>query len=84
MRLNANSQATSGPVECYWMVHGNGPTNHRHGSPHAAIMEAKRLAEQHPGTVFRVLQVVDAYLVPAPGAQRLEVFGNEFGDDLPF
>ncbi|KNY20373.1 hypothetical protein [Methylobacterium sp. ARG-1] len=47
-------------MNLFWMVHGDGPANHRHGSRASAVTEAERLARANPGKVFVVLEAVEA------------------------
>ena len=72
----------------YWLVHGDGPTNHRHASHQAALSEAERLARQHPGTVFAVLQAVDAVRKVDIERVSLRLDGRgrniDPNDDIPF
>lgn len=46
----------------FWMVHGVGPSTHRHATESAAIAEAERLARTSPGIRFYVLHAT-AYAV---------------------
>lgn len=42
----------------FWMVKGNGPTSFKHSTKEAAIKEAERLANVHPGKEFYVLEAI--------------------------
>jgi hypothetical protein len=47
-------------MQKFWMIHGDGcpkPT-HRHATLEAALVEARRLAAQHPGRGFIVLEAI--------------------------
>ena len=59
----------------YWMVHriGSPSSNVQHKSLDSATEEAKRLAAQHPGSTFAVLETVTAWHAPQPFVQRIEV-----------
>ena len=59
----------------YWMVHvrGSGPTNKMHGTKKEAEQEASRLANSNPGKQVAVLEVVSAFQVQQPIAERLRV-----------
>ena len=83
-------------IELYWLVHGAGPTNHRHETKAAAIREAERLARENPGQAFVVLEAVEAIRL---GEFERLTFGEpfevspgpvpgsrarRFPDDIPF
>lgn len=64
----------------YWMVHGSRygrEPNYKHATREFAATEAQRLASLHPGEVFTVLEVVDAYWIPKPEPERLAVVDDE-------
>ena len=42
----------------FWMVKGNGPASFKHSTKEAAIKEAERLANVHPGKEFYVLEAI--------------------------
>ena len=83
-------------LEPYWLVHGAGPTNHRHGTKAGAIREAERLARENPGQAFVVLEAVEA--IRLVEFERLTFGGpsevspgpvpgsraRRFPDDIPF
>lgn len=48
----------------YYLVHGAGPTNYRHPTRAAALIEATRLAGLHPGTAFSVMKSTDRVIIP--------------------
>lgn len=78
-------------MNLFWMVHGDGPTNHRHASRASAVTEAERLARFNPGCVFVVLEAVEAVLKvdiervelrhPVTGTPRKAPAED---DDIPF
>lgn len=45
----------------FWMVKGAGPSNVIHRSRQEAEQEAQRLARQHPGMSFFVMEAVTMY-----------------------
>lgn len=55
-------------AERYWMVHSpiNRDAKVKHTSKSSAQVEARRLAAQHIGETFFVLEAVDAYAVEIP------------------
>jgi hypothetical protein len=59
----------------YWMVHvrGTGSTNATLGTKQEAEQEASRLANLNPGKQVAVLEVVSAFQVQQPTAERLRV-----------
>lgn len=59
MTINITDGTPSTPN--YWLVHGNGPADKKHGSFELAQAEALRLCDKHPGKVFAVLEVKSAY-----------------------
>lgn len=63
--------------ERYWLVHGNGPTNHRHDTEASAIAEAKRLARLCPGRTFFVLEAKKAFM-------KVDVQEMVLDDEIPF
>lgn len=54
----------------FWMVQASGkrsyPARKRHPSFQVAETEAKRLAQQHPGKPFFIMESVGAEYVPGP------------------
>lgn len=42
----------------FWMVKGAGPASAIHGTRHEAEREAQRLARNHPGVAFYVMQTI--------------------------
>jgi hypothetical protein len=46
-----------------WSPTGLRPPKYRHGSPESAVREAERLAHQHPGQEFVVLEPIAARCV---------------------
>lgn len=73
--------------DAYWLVHGTGPTNHRHASHEAAAAEAHRLADMNPGVRFTVLGSGVSFIRPI-GPVRRDPASNaptiEPDDDIPF
>ena len=65
----------------YWyvMCRAHGVPTVSHITRDSAISEAKRLAHQHPGAVFEVVEVHAHVELPAP-----EPTVTYFGDDIPF
>lgn len=72
-------------LQRYWMVHNassyTGSPNVKHPSKTQARKEAKRLAESNPGTVFAVLEAIDAFQKPTGGAIRIAVGEVATADD---
>lgn len=71
----------------YWLVHGSGPTNHRHAERGDAIIEARRLAAENPGRTFVVLEAVQAITHAPPPPPPIDVVHfdrNDDGIDIPF
>lgn len=67
--------------EQFWMVKGDGSPTMKHRSRSSAEAEARRLAQQNPGTQFFVLEAVSAW-------RRLDMervtFGSDPDDMIPF
>ena len=66
----------------FWMVYGDGcrAPSHKHKTSDSACDEARRLAMQHRGTRFFVLEAKHGYVMPPDGPTRID-FDN---DDMPF
>jgi len=78
------------PTKPFWMVYGVGqrePT-YRHVYYNSAAREAARLARNHPGTVFVVLEAITALvkndLIMRRYRAPLDVSDAGGSDDIPF
>ena len=65
----------------FWMVYGAGQRApaFQHQSQHAAVTEARRLAQQHPGIRFFVLAAVRGFVLQDPLTEIAMV-----DEDLPW
>ncbi len=74
----------------FWMVLGidQGVPRYRHFTMKSASEEANRLAGVHPGVMFVVLEVVDAYQAEQPKINKFDIApppsGRDCDDDIPF
>lgn len=75
------------PMPKFWMVYGHGqrePTR-RHTAFRLASDEAKRLAAQHPGITFTVLEAMQAFKAEKPRIVSIDVRESDDADDqIPF
>jgi hypothetical protein len=69
------------PEHTFWLVWNEQgyPPRFRHDTKHAALTEAERLARANPGSVFFVLEAIEARTVDDMRRIKLEV-----DDDIPF
>jgi hypothetical protein len=70
-------------MNIYWMghrPHGGGPVV-KHDTKASAVSEARRLAGQHPGEVFAVLEVVEAFIAPVKPVDALTLSYAEIVED---
>jgi hypothetical protein len=75
---NMNNQVDdmTNPNIVFWMVYGKNPPKHKHYTQKSAIIEAKRLSSENPGVIYYVLQSVDAYMMPVPEPQKVELYNS--------
>ncbi|MCJ2009789.1 hypothetical protein [Methylobacterium sp. J-092] len=78
--------STLSEMKPFWMVQGSGPARFRHDTKAAATTEAERLARQHPGSVFVVMEAIEA--VRKIDVQRVNLRDRQHDwsvdDDIPF
>jgi hypothetical protein len=70
-------------MNIYWMVHrpnGGGPVV-KHDTKAEAAAEARRLAGQHPGEVYTVLEVIEAFISPVKPVEALMLEYAEIMED---
>jgi hypothetical protein len=70
-------------MNIYWMVHrphGGGPVV-KHDTKAQAVAEARRLAGQHPGEVFAVLESIAAVIAPVKPVEELTLSYAEVMED---
>lgn len=67
----------------FWMVLGAGPPTCRHGTKAAAAREAERLASQHRGQRFYVLEALACVQTTDVAWQTLDDL-NGSGEEIPF
>ena len=78
------------PARPFWMVYGIGQREpaYRHEDYDSAAREASRLARNHPGTAFVVLEAITAVIKSDLIMRRyrapLGVGNTEGSDDIPF
>lgn len=66
----------------FWMIKGDGPTNHIHETRHGAELEADRLARLHPGIQFFVLEAVACHR--RHDIERIALGRPDSRDEIPF
>jgi hypothetical protein len=68
----------------FWMVKGEGPARFCHMSLAEAETEADRLAREHPGQTFAVLEAVSAHRRRDVERTDLRCRATDDDEDLPF